>query len=686
MSSPYFAPPSPRTTFYAHSPQLTSRTEEKKDSAKRSGGTSSTLAVPHPLPPPLIAPILDLGSTHHPSSTASTEQVITISLGTRVTPPPSGQFLGHSTRSRTPSLSKTSSGSPIPRQSTPSGSPRHARINRNTLTSQDGPEINSESPLLKPNSVTALSPSSGHTTPSPKTSRTLGSGSPVDIESDEAGTVTKNYGSLHQDDARQGKSLDEEGLNKPKDGNGQKAVCLKQTGKGDGNAEGNEGEDNNPDGRRGSGSKGPTVCQKICRSLRTNLVPGILLNIVGVAIVALYYTVPAFEDGLNVLGDLKDEYGFLYSFVSTAIFGGIVPFVIMIIMDPVSRFNVRWISTRFFFFICFWGSQGIEVDAVYHLQVIMFGEGTDPQTIIVKVLFDQFVYSAFWAAWWSAMWTRWEQLDFSFPRLWNECLSQKAWWLDSALVATVSTWLVWIPGAAVIYSLPSTLQIPIFNIILTFWVLLLALLANTDADQVNEAENQPEAEMEGSGEGDNVNDLQGDGDRGNVEDEVVELVGSNEAEPKKQVIQDSKRHHNQVVRVHIDSNMLRTGTNVNDHVAIQVNNSNLSSSSSSPLSDNDRESISGGVTAKIFCADNAGSEPLRSSSTITTLTTASFPPIPSTTASPIPSSLQHHSDPSASFTECAQDGAELEVGDHIIELPPLPLPSHLSPTPGAHTP
>jgi hypothetical protein len=40
----------------------------------------------------------------------------------------------------------------------------------------------------------------------------------------------------------------------------------------------------------------------------------------------------------------------------------------------------------------------------------------------------------------------------------------------------LSNWLVWIPAVSVVYAMPAELQIPLFNLVLCFWVLLLAVL------------------------------------------------------------------------------------------------------------------------------------------------------------------------------------------------------------------
>ena len=40
----------------------------------------------------------------------------------------------------------------------------------------------------------------------------------------------------------------------------------------------------------------------------------------------------------------------------------------------------------------------------------------------------------------------------------------------------LTTWLIWIPAVSVIYMMPSDLQIPLFNIVLCLFALILAIL------------------------------------------------------------------------------------------------------------------------------------------------------------------------------------------------------------------
>jgi hypothetical protein len=58
--------------------------------------------------------------------------------------------------------------------------------------------------------------------------------------------------------------------------------------------------------------------------------------------------------------------------------------------------------------------KGIEVDAFYRLQAIMFGSDSSPGTIIPKVLVDQFVYNPFYGVFSVIIPYTWKDCNFNF--------------------------------------------------------------------------------------------------------------------------------------------------------------------------------------------------------------------------------------------------------------------------------
>jgi hypothetical protein len=47
--------------------------------------------------------------------------------------------------------------------------------------------------------------------------------------------------------------------------------------------------------------------------------------------------------------------------------------------------------------------------------------------------------------------------------------------LDEILFLLFSTWIIWIPAVTIVYSMPTNLQIPLFNLTLCFFVLVITI-------------------------------------------------------------------------------------------------------------------------------------------------------------------------------------------------------------------
>lgn len=218
-------------------------------------------------------------------------------------------------------------------------------------------------------------------------------------------------------------------------------------------------------------------------SARENARPGLVLWLVALAIVAGYWLLPPVTAALEALGRTKQAGGFLYSALATALFGGLIPFLWRLWLQrrpgtrPESAAQARQLPAAWqtgLFLMLFWAYKGVEVDALYRLQDLLFGTGNTPGTIIPKVLVDQFVYNPLWAGW-----TQVVAYWFLEQRFRPAALADRALWStmgQRVLNILISTWGVWIPMVSIIYAMPSTLQIPLFNIALCFWSIMLGSL------------------------------------------------------------------------------------------------------------------------------------------------------------------------------------------------------------------
>jgi hypothetical protein len=206
--------------------------------------------------------------------------------------------------------------------------------------------------------------------------------------------------------------------------------------------------------------------------MRQNALPGLALCSLALLLVLADWTIPSAHSVFQSVGMWKGRYGLAFSATSTAFFGGVVPFLVLLVSGRIRRDRL---SAELAFYALFWAYKGVEVDLFYRLQSHLFGNHATAGTIVRKVLVDQLVYNPIWAAPTSALAFMWKESAFSWAAMKSRLgLDFVAY---SVPVTLMSTWAVWIPAVAIIYSLPAPLQIPLFNLVLCFWVLVLSFIS-----------------------------------------------------------------------------------------------------------------------------------------------------------------------------------------------------------------
>ena len=207
------------------------------------------------------------------------------------------------------------------------------------------------------------------------------------------------------------------------------------------------------------------------RAARANLAPGLVVQAAMVAVVLAYYFYEPARVWLAHLAATKSRFGYGFSFLAGAMTGGILPEVLKTVAFQGGRVRrENWTNLVFGFF--FWGVSSMIVDSLYRAQAMAFGSRVDIATVTTKVLVDQFVYNPIWAAPWGIAAFEWKNQDYRFAGL--SRVFTAGFYKQKTLPALVATWGVWIPLVTLIYSLPSLLQIPLFSLALTFWVLIFA--------------------------------------------------------------------------------------------------------------------------------------------------------------------------------------------------------------------
>lgn len=204
-------------------------------------------------------------------------------------------------------------------------------------------------------------------------------------------------------------------------------------------------------------------------AIGANLLPGLCLQLFALTIGLSYFYWPASQPTFQFFADLKAEYGMLNAAISTAFFGGLLPFIYMYLSGKIRFLPIQ----QLIFYVLIWALLGSLINAFYTFQVMLFGDGNDWLTIVKKTAFDQFVFSTFLTGPFIALAFLWKDQQFNWEKT-------KMYFDDLIKVqiptTVVTTWIIWIPAVSLIYMMPSNLQIPLFNLVLCFFVLILAIV------------------------------------------------------------------------------------------------------------------------------------------------------------------------------------------------------------------
>lgn len=211
------------------------------------------------------------------------------------------------------------------------------------------------------------------------------------------------------------------------------------------------------------------------RAARTNALPGLIIALVALGVLVGYHRWPAFHDLLEVVRGWKLRFGFAFSALSTAFFGGLLP-VFFRLIPAETRKDPQWRALPFF--IGFWAYKGIEVDVLYRLQAWAFGDTTEVWVVMVKVAIDQFVYCPLLAVPMMTLGYLWKECGYSVAAV-RRRLGRR-WYVTRCLPLLIANLGVWVPAAAVIYSLPLALQLPLQNLVLCLFVLLVMMLTREE--------------------------------------------------------------------------------------------------------------------------------------------------------------------------------------------------------------
>jgi hypothetical protein len=211
---------------------------------------------------------------------------------------------------------------------------------------------------------------------------------------------------------------------------------------------------------------------------RANFVPALLIQALMLALLFGYYLSPGGARLLDQFADYKLRHGLTFVVLAAVAAGAVVPEAFLVLFFQSGRPNRRNLR-NLCFTVPIWALDGLLVDLLYRSEAAWLGNVATVPVVLAKICVDQFGYNPLFAAPFGVLTYEWKNSGFSL-----ESLGRGFTWdhyRDKVVPTLLATWTVWIPLMVMIYSLPLSLQFPLFSLALTFWVLLLTYMTNTFA-------------------------------------------------------------------------------------------------------------------------------------------------------------------------------------------------------------
>ncbi|MCG8572790.1 MAG: Mpv17/PMP22 family protein [Spirochaetes bacterium] len=211
----------------------------------------------------------------------------------------------------------------------------------------------------------------------------------------------------------------------------------------------------------------------IKNAFKKNKVPGTFLQLIALLLIFTYFKIEGVKQFWIQVQEIKLKYGFYYSFFATAFIGGLLPFILK---QSLKDKYASPLLVSIFVFV-FWGYKGIEVDVLYKLQAFIFGNNADILTVLKKTLVDQLIYAPTIGTVTVILSYKWLDQNFQIKDM-----LKGNWYRREIFPSLVANWMIWTPSVFIIYLFPLPLQLPMFNLVLFFWVLMVMLLVKPKKD------------------------------------------------------------------------------------------------------------------------------------------------------------------------------------------------------------
>ena len=203
--------------------------------------------------------------------------------------------------------------------------------------------------------------------------------------------------------------------------------------------------------------------------------PFVLLQSAALLLVIGYFDSPTVAAACDRASAVKQHAGLLFSAVSAAVAGALLPEVAKATVmgdRAVTRRRARNVG----FAAATFALNGVINDLQYRGMAVVFGDDNHWATVLRKVLADQFITTPlygtpYWLVVYALRADRYRPWR-TFPRL------TPTWYLRTVTPLLVTGWAFWLPMSALLYSLPGPLQFCLFLLAVAAWSLLMVAVAS----------------------------------------------------------------------------------------------------------------------------------------------------------------------------------------------------------------
>ena len=202
--------------------------------------------------------------------------------------------------------------------------------------------------------------------------------------------------------------------------------------------------------------------------------PFLFLQSAALLLVICYFTNAHVRGVCRQLSDFKVHAGFIFSAVSAAIAGALLPEIAKLIMLGDRVFDQKRLRDIGFALVLFAGI-GIIIDAQYRIFSMLLGDANHVSTIAAKVLLDQFVTTPIYGVPYFPL--LYSLRAHRYDVLATARLITPRWYATRAMPLLIPGWCYWIPMVSLIYSLPGPLQFFLFDFALAAWSLLIVFIS-----------------------------------------------------------------------------------------------------------------------------------------------------------------------------------------------------------------